>query len=374
MSENEDPAFLWPGHVSRSVSFEDATTSRGRKESPMRVLAGGERVVLAELAGPGRVTHLWMTVGALAPHLPAPHVLRAQVLEVFLDGLDEPSVSAPVPDFFGAVHGVPAAYASRLTAVNEGRGLASRVPMPFRSSVRLEYENASPEPVILYYQVDVLLGPLPHGSGLLHAAFRRENPTTIGRDFTIAEGLRGPGRFLGWTGGVRVLDPRRWWGEGEVKVYVDGDETPAICGTGTEDHVDSAWGLGTFAAPESGAPLVLGTGADTQEVVSLYRWHLSDPVVFGRDLRVTIQQIGSAMFRQGEEAAYAEFRERVIPAGRGWLERLPEPLLAIGLYERSDDWCATSFVYCEEPQPVPRVDVAAATADLGGATGRPVVR
>ena len=340
----------------------------------MRVLAAGERVVLAEVAGPGRVTHFWMTVGALAPRLPAPTVLRAQVLEVFLDGLDQPSVSVPAPDFFGAVHGVPAAYASRLTAVNEGRGLASRVPMPFRTAVRIEYENASPEPVILYYQVDVLSGPLPDATGLLHAAFRRQNPTTIGRDFTIAEGLRGPGRFLGWTGGVRVLDPARWWGEGEVKVYVDGDETPAICGTGTEDHLDSAWGLGTFAAPESGAPLVLGTGADTQELVSLYRWHLADPVVFARDLRVTIQQIGSAMFRRGEEAAYAEFRERVTPAGRGWLERLPAPLLAIGLYERADDWCATSFVYCEEAQPVPRVDVTAATADLGRATGSPVVR
>jgi len=92
------------------------------------------------------------------------------------------------------------------------------------------------------------------------------------------------------------------------------------------------------------------------------------------DLRVTIQQIGSAMFRRGEEAAYAEFRERVTPAGRGWLERLPAPLLAIGLYERADDWCATSFVYCEEAQPVPRVDVMAATADLGRATGSPVVR
>ena len=119
---------------------------------------------------------------------------------------------------------------------------------------------------------------------------------------------------------------------------------------------------------------MLGTGADTQELVSLYRWHLADPVVFARDLRVTIQQIGSAMFRRGEEAAYAEFRERVTPAGRGWLERLPAPLRAIGLYERADDWCATSFVYCEEAQPVPRVDVTAATADLGRATGSPVVR
>ena len=161
----------------------------------------------------------------------------------------------------------------------------------------------------------------------------RENPTTPGRDFVVSEGLQGPGRFLGWTGGVRVLDGTHWWGEGEVKMYFDGEERPTICGTGTEDYVDSAWGLGPFAAPESGAPLVVANGKGHERVnhrlVSFYRWHLSDAVVFERDLRVTVQQLGM-------------------------------DLHGPGLFERSDDWCATAFTYCAEAQRVHRVDLEAA--------------
>jgi len=351
------PADLLPGQASRAVTFENPTgapsagglAGDGRKGAPSRMLAPGERVVLADMAGPGTVTHLWLTVAGLRRdglrHDPA--FLRAQVLELFYDGLDQPSVSVPLPDLFGAVHGVGASYTSAVTAVNEQWGWATRAPMPFRERVRLEYENAGDLHALLYFQADVLLGPVPDERGLLHAAFRRDNPTTPGRDFVIAEGLRGPGRYLGCTGGVRVLDSRRWWGEGEVKIHLDGETTPTICGTGTEDYLDSAWGLGTFAAPESGAPLVAGPSdgdpASSHSLVSFYRWHLSDPVVFERDLRVTVQQIG-----------YDN---------------------TSGLYERSDDWCATSFVYCAEPQPVPRVDLALATADVTGIPdGHRVVR
>jgi hypothetical protein len=322
-------------------------------------------VTLAAFDGPGRVTHVWMTIERMGP-VPLPVALRAQRLEVTYDGRPEPSVSAPVPDLFGAVHGVTAPYASAMTAANEGRGFTSRVPMPFRRSVVIDYVNDAEVPVVLYYQVDVLLGPVGDDLGYLHAAFRRDNPTVEGHDFTIAEGFRGPGRLLGWTGGVRVLDPAHWWGEGEVKVYFDGESTATICGTGTEDHLDSSWGLGQFAAPESGAPLVFGDGdrGRGHRLVSFYRWHLSDPVVFERSARVTVQQIGGAVFPLGAEEAYREFRDRVTSAGTGWLEGVLPGTAAFGLYERSDDWCATAFVYCAEPQPVERYDAALATADL----------
>jgi hypothetical protein len=292
------------------------------------LLAPGERVVLADFDGPGTITHLWLTVGNPMPE-PDPAFLRQQVLEAFYDGRAEPSVSVPVPDFFGAVHGVRVAYASSLTAINEAQGFSSRIPMPFRERVRLEYTNGGDRHALLYYQADVLLGPVPEHTGVLHAAFRRENPTTPGRDFVITEALGGPGRFLGCTGGVRVLDGAHWWGEGEVKMYFDGEERPTICGTGTEDYLDSAWGLGPFAAPESGAPLVVASGEGharaCHRLVSFYRWHLSDPVVFEHDLRVTVQQLGM-------------------------------DLGGAGLFERSDDWCATAFTYCAEVQPVPRVE------------------
>ena len=285
-------------------------------------------MTLAAFEGPGTVTHIWLTVGDPLPE-PPPAFLRQQLLEAFYDGRAEPSISVAAADFFGAVHGVRTAYASALTAVNESEGFTSRIPMPFKEGVRLEYENASDQHALLYYQVDALLGALPVDTGVLHAAFRRENPTTPGRDFVISEGLRGPGRFLGCTGGVRVLDGAHWWGEGEVKMYFDGEGAPTICGTGTEDYLDSAWGLGPFAAPESGAPLVVASGEGhpraCHRLVSFYRWHLSDPVVFEHDLRVTVQQLGM-------------------------------DLGGVGLLERSDDWCATAFTYCADIQSVPRVD------------------
>jgi hypothetical protein len=199
--------------------------------------------------------------------------------------------------------------------------------------------------------------------------FHRDNPTTLGRDLVILDGLRGPGRYLGMTGGVRPSD-RWWWGEGEVKVYFDGETQPTICGTGTEDYLGSAWGMGEFVAPESGAPLVVGpsgTEAGGWSLVSYYRWHLSDPIVFRESAKVTLQQIGSATFREGDDNALARFKAEVTPAGDGWIEgALGGDVKAFTLYERSDDWCATGFAYCATPQPVSRVDVATAIADLTG--------
>jgi len=369
-----DPALLWPEHESRAVTFENPTGERasggraaaGRKGAPNRVLGPGERVVLADLTGPGRVTHLWMTMARLrALADPSPSFLRAQLLEVFYDDLTEPSVSVPALDLFGVVHGVPASYASALTACNDGLGLDARIPMPFGRRIRIEYENASDEAALLYFQVDVLLGPHAGDIGMLHAMFRRENPTTLQRDLVVFDGLRGPGRFIGMTGGVRPFD-RHWWGEGEVKVYFDGEDEPTICGTGTEDYLGSAWGLAEFAAPESGAPLVTGPRRDQTggwSLVSFYRWHLSDPIVFRESITVTLQQIGSAVFQRGEEQALALFRDGLTTAGDGWIEA---GFGAFTLYERSDDWCATGFAYCRDPQPVTRVDVAVAANDLTG--------
>ena len=325
------PAYLWPGRATRAATFENPSAdpgggNNGRKERPNKLLEPGERIVLADLEGPGTVTHFWLTVGAPYPNDADPAFLRRQTLEVFYGGRTEPSISVPVPDFFGAVHGVCGSYASALTAVNEDRGFTSRIPMPFTDSIRIEYTNSSDRHALLYYQVDFLIGPVPADTGILHAAFRRQSPTELGTDFVVAEGLRGPGRFLGMTGGVRVHDGTRWWGEGEVKMYFDGETTPTVCGTGAEDYLDSAWGLGPFAAPESGAPLVVASGeADLRtghRLVGFYRWHLSDPVVFQRDLTVTVQQIGF-----------------------DWKD---------GYYDRQDDWCATAFTYCSHVQAVPR--------------------
>ena len=371
-----NPAFIDPTMDSRAVSFENPTGARGnggrvaggRKGAPSRRIRAGERVVLADLEGPGVIRHFWLTM------LPAPpERLRAMMLEVFYDGADEPSISVPVVDFFGLPHGRQVPVQSAVMSVLEGRGYNSYAPMPFRQGVRVEVVNAAARGTILYYQIDYTLQPsLPQEVGYLHATFRRENPTTLRQDFVIAEGFEGPGRFFGCNVGVRVIDAADWYGEGEVKVYRDGDDQlPTICGTGLEDYVGTAWGMGRFDSLYSGAPLRVkegevagGATTGNPDFLSFYRWHLLDPIMFERDLRVTIQQIGAISFAKGQEAALEAYEKTNPVAGEGWVFDLLPGLHAWGIAERVDDYCATAYVYCARPQPVPRVDVELAVADI----------
>lgn len=368
-----NPAVIDTTLDARAVSFECLTGERGsggssfggRKGTPNKLLHADERVVLADIEGPGIIRHFWMTVPAAIPEK-----LRGLVLEVFYDGASEPSISVPAVDFFGLPHGRLAAYTSAMTSVLEGRGFNSYIPMPFHDRIRVELWNSAPSRQILYYQINYTLQPeLPDDLGLLHATFTRENPTTLRQDFVIADGLRGPGRFLGCNVGVRVIDPADWYGEGEVKVYRDGDtDLPTICGTGLEDYIGTAWGLGRFHAPYTGAPLLVAEGADkgpipgNPDMVGFYRWHVADPIMFERELRVTIQQIGAKAFPLGGEAELAEYEKNNPAAGRGWLYDLVPGLLAWGIAERVDDYCATAYLYCTEAQPVGRVDPEVATA------------
>ena len=354
----------------RAVSFENPTGARGaggsacggRKGAPLRRVAPGERVVLADLAGPGTLRHVWM---ALLPG--PPEALRSLGLEVFYDDAAEPSVSVPCLDFFASPHGRLVAFDSALVSVHEGRGVNAYYPMPFRRRVRVELVNASLRAIPFYYQIDYTLeASLPSDAGLLHASFRRENPTRLREDFTIAQGLRGPGRFLGCAVGVRPIDPGAWYGEGEVKIYRDGDAAlPTICGTGLEDYVGTAWGMGAHAALYAGSPLDVRdpAGAANPAFVGFYRWHLADPIVFAADLRVTLQQIGFAAFATREECLRYEAQQP--PAGAGWALQPAPGVHAWGIAERRDDCCATAFVYCRDAQPVPRFDPASATADIG---------
>jgi hypothetical protein len=364
-----DPSHIDESIDSRAITFENpsggrgagGTAAGGRKGAPSRGIDVGERVTLADIEGPGTIRHIWMTF----PPAP-PEVMRALWLEVFYEGADEPSVSVPCLDFFGLPHGRPVPYHSALASAQEGRGFNAYFPIPFARHVRVDLTNSSARPVTLYYQVDYTLEPeMAAATGYLHVSFRRENPTLLGRDFVIADGLCGPGRFLGCSVGVRVIDPGTWYGEGEVKIYRDGDrELPTICGTGLEDYVGSAWGLGAHAALYAGAPLVAGPDPAKVDFAGFYRWHLADPVMFGSDLRVTIQQIGAMFFARGREAEMEAYERTNPVAGAGWV-RDPNPaVLAWGITERVDDYCATAYVYCRDPQPVTRLDVDAALADI----------
>jgi hypothetical protein len=372
-----NPAFIDPSYDCRAVTFENPTGARGsggraangRKGAPSRRIRAGERVVLADLEGPGVIRHFWLTM------LPAPpERLRALMLEVFYDGAAEPSISVPVVDFFGLPHGRQVPMKSAVMSVLEGRGYNSYAPMPFREGVRVEVVNEAARGTILYYQLDYSLhAELPLEIGYLHVTFRRENPTTLRQDFVIADGFEGPGRFFGCNVGVRVIDAGDWYGEGEMKAYIDGDgEFPTICGTGLEDYVGSAWGMGRFDSLYSGAPLRVKEGEEpggptiegNPDFLSFYRWHLLDPIMFQRELKVTIQQIGSAFFPAGQEAALEAYEKTNPVAGEGWIRDMVPGLHAWGIAERVDDDCATAYVYCARPQPVPRVDVGGALADI----------
>jgi hypothetical protein len=372
MFRSADPSTIDLSLDSRAVTFENPTGARGaggtayggRKGAPMRELAPGEKVVLADLEGPGTIRHIWMTFPPARPEW-----MRAMYVEVFYDDSSEPSISVPCMDFFGLPHGRPAHYVSALTAVQQGRGFNAYLPIPFRRRIRIELTNGAGRPMFLYYQLDYTIEPqLSPDTGLLHVSFRRENPTTLREDFTISAGLRGPGRYLGCSVGIRTLPAEffGWYGEGELKIYRDGDTThPTICGTGLEDYVGTAWGMGEHFALYGGVPLEVRApdGPAIPDFTSFYRWHVLDPVVFHRDLRVTIQQIGYVVVPKNAETELERFSLRNPAAGKGWYRDNPA-VTAHGLGERVDDYCATAYVYCRDAQPVPRLDLAAATADI----------
>jgi len=358
-----DPSRIDTSLDSRAITFENLTGARGaggteangRKGAPSRRIEAGERLVIADIEGPGTIRHIWMTFPPATPE-----VMRALQFDVFYNGASEPSISVPCLDFFGLPHGRPVAYSSVLTAAQEGRGFNAFFPMPFEERVRVELTNNASRAQDVYFQIDYTLGPLD--PSYLHVSFRRENPTVMQRDFVIADNFEGPGRFLGCVVGIRVFrDGGIWYGEGEVKVYKDGDtDLPTICGTGLEDYVGSAWGLGAHDAPFAGTPLSIGPERKPlPDFVGFYRWHVPDPIVFRREIKVTIQQIGAAFLTPERYEAFAPTHP---VAGRGWNE-LPNGIKQ-GIHERVDDYCATAFVYCTRPQPVPRLDVDEALADI----------
>ncbi len=370
--EMEDISRIDLTHEVRTISFENPEGTRGtggqacdgRKGAPSRILAPGERVTLAAIEGPGRVRHFWMTI----PPMP-PEVMRGVWMEVFYDDSSEPSISTPCLDFFGAPHGRPTTFASSVVAIQEGRGFNSWIPMPFRQSLRVELTNATKKSFPVYYQMTLTLGPVAEDAGILHATFRRENPTQLGRDFVISEGLCGPGRFLGSSVGVRILQEPAfsWYGEGEVKVYLDDDGPfPTWCGTGLEDYVGTAWGMGQHHTPHQGAPLVVQEpGASMPEFVSFYRWHIPDPIVFRQKVRVTLQQIGAVAVPRGQTEIRRGLERDGRTAGSGFLDIAKGPLEAFGICERQDDVCATAFLYCRDVQAVAPLDVEWALRDIG---------
>jgi len=289
---------------------------QGWKTHPFDRIAPGETFVLADIEGPGCVQSIWMTLGGEN---------RTTILRVYYDGSDIPAIECPVGDFFASAYLDLKSYApinSLAVCVHPKSAFNCFWPMPFRGRIRLTLENISRDKEkVVYYQINYALNDVPDGVAYLHAQFRRTNPLPYGEVYTILDGVRGEGHYVG-TYMAWQLNNNGWWGEGEIKFYMDGDTDPAlsdgkvvggstgfptICGTGTEDYFGGSHRFVSrvtgqyqeYSGPYMGVPqIVRPDGLYAANLrFSMYRWHIPDPIRFESDLKVTMQALG---WRSGE--------------------------------------------------------------------------
>ena len=266
---------------------------QGWKISPSVVIQPGETFEMADIAGPGAIQQIWMT--------PTGN-WRYSILRIYWDDQEIPSVECPVGDFFCTGWGQYAQLSSLAVCVNPGSAFNCYWEMPFRKRCRMTMTNIAEERMVLYYQVNYTLTDVPEDAAYLHAQFRRSNPLPYGEVYTILDGVRGQGHYVG-TYMAWGVNNSGWWGEGEIKFYLDGDEDwPTICGTGTEDYFCGSYNFENretkqyqeFSTPYAGLHQVLRPDGvyRSQTRFGLYRWHITDPIRFQEDIRVTIQALG----------------------------------------------------------------------------------
>ncbi|WP_391573511.1 glycoside hydrolase family 172 protein [Cohnella sp.] len=334
-----------PNGAPGSGGKEASGLGAGRKGRPCLILKPGERVTIAEIDGPGVIQSMWMTFpqkSSKGYYAPSDLVLR-----MYWDHEETPSVEAPLGDFFCNGFGARYNVNSLPIVVNPVGGMNCYFPMPFRRKAVITVESEHAAELMFFYQINyMLVDELPEDTGYFHAQWRREHDFTPGNDFTIIDNVRGRGKYVGTFLAWTALG-RYWWGEGEVKFYMDGDtEYPTICGTGVEDYFGGAWGFTEvengmrieqiYNTPYLGYPYYATvdktmseyTSPDSVPMHGLYRWHIADPILFEQQLRVTVQKIGNDGLR---------------------------------LYERIDDIASVAYWYQTEPHaPFPTLPSAEA--------------
>jgi hypothetical protein len=272
---------------------------RGWKCRPSINIPAGETTVLADIDGPGMIQSMWMTG----------YTGRDFILRIYWDGQDHPSVETPMSDFFSmhwsdgnGIFDGPLVHVNSLpVAVNPNKGMNCFWEMPFRKHCKITLQNAHPKDArTLYYQINYTLGEIPENAAYFHAQFRRVNPLGYLVPYTILDGVKGKGHYVGTTMGWGINN-NKWWGEGEIKFFMDGDqEFPTICGTGTEDYFGGAYGWDveghyiTYTTAYLGMHQVIKPDGHykAQHRHSMYRWHLMDPIRFENEIRVTMQALG----------------------------------------------------------------------------------
>jgi hypothetical protein len=266
---------------------------RGWKISPSIVIRAGELFTLADIHGSGAIQQIWMT--------PTGN-WRYSILRIYWDDQEQPAVECPVGDFFCMGWGKFAPLSSLAVCVNPGSAFNCYWEMPFRRRARITMTNLADEDMRLYYQINYTLTDVPAELAYFHAQFRRVNPLPYKEVYTILDGVRGQGHYVGvyMAWGVNNCG---WWGEGEIKFYLDGDQQwPTICGTGTEDYFCGSYNFENketkqyqeFSTPYAGLHQVLRPDGvyRSQQRFGMHRWHITDPIRFQQDLRVTIQALG----------------------------------------------------------------------------------
>lgn len=270
------------------------------KISPSVVIKAHSTFTIAEIDSSGVINHIWMT--------PTGN-WRYSILRFYWDGEKIPSVEVPVGDFFGMGWGQYAPLQSLAVCVNPGSAFNCYWPMPFRKHCRITMENVDEHDMVLYYTVNYELKEVPADAGYFHAQFRRIDPNPYQKDVVLLDSVTGKGQYVG-TYLAWGVHNNRWWGEGEIKFFIDDDgQYPTICGTGTEDYFCGSYDFDTrkknaagvsesnyteFCTPYSGLHQVIrGDGHyDVQQRFGMYRWHITDPIRFEKNLRVTIQDLG----------------------------------------------------------------------------------
>ena len=311
-----------PGKGGMSTDGPAASCARdlgpGWKISPLIKIPAGHTQTLADITGPGMIEQIWMT--------PTGN-WRFSILRIYWDDQPNPSVECPIGDFFACGWGQFAPVNSLAVCVNPGSAFNCYWPMPFARRCRITLENRADEEMVLYYQINYALHDLPPETAYFHAQFRRVNPLPYKDVYTILDGVSGRGRYVG-TYMAWGVNNAGWWGEGEIKFYLDDDEEyPTICGTGTEDYFCGSYNFENkltkqyqaFSTPYSGLPQIIRPDGvyQSQTRFGMYRWHITDPVRFENRIRITIQALG---WRSG--ARYLPLQDDIASVAY-WYQTLP---------------------------------------------------
>ncbi|MCF1422320.1 glycoside hydrolase family 172 protein [Mangrovimonas futianensis] len=345
------------------VSFENISGDKGQggienkgaKGHAFDNIKAGTSVNLVNLEGSGTIKRIWLTFSDRSPEM-----LRSLKIEMFWDGSDKPAVSVPIGDFFGVGLGQRVPFESALFSDPEGRSFNCIIPMPFKTEAKITVTNESQKDLeAIFFDVDVLMEEHQENVLYFHTYWSRDLHTKLAEDFKVLPKIKGSGRFLGTNIGV-FTDPvyeDTWFGEGEVKIYLDGDkEYPSLVGSGTEDYIGTAYGQGPFSHQYQGSPI-----ADAKKgEYAFYRYHIPDPVFFYEDMEVTIQQIGGAPAEKVREMIKNGVPMKPISVSNKSFHKLLEMPQPVDLthpnilkgwtnFYRSDDVSATAYFFLNAP-------------------------